>query len=157
MSASRTQPSRQESQAQGVSGNACAFSIGWPSGFVSRTSDPLDPCFVGRNTDAKANRPTPQQRMNGPAEKFIPPGVRVTVGTHAWEIWRLLRDRGPLCTTGIRSALGLTVPAIHLAMSRRLLPGKAVSFTSMKGQGGQHVYFIGPAPVVEIDSGGRSG
>lgn len=40
------------------------YSIGWPIGFKSRTSDPADPCFVGKIGETA-------KRVHAPSEKSV--------------------------------------------------------------------------------------
>lgn len=135
------------SQAQQDTGNTCSFSIGWPPQFSSRTGDPKDPCYIGRNFDAQRNTPALNQRPGG-AEGFIPQGLRVKAGTRAWSLWRLLVTRGKPMKAG-EIAAHLDIPTVQVfATAKRMILAEAV-LTRKLATGGSE-YRLGPTGVVEV-------
>ncbi len=148
-SADRTHPSQLASQAQEQSGNACSFSIGWPPQFQSRTGDPKDPCYIGRNFDAQRNTPRADQRIGGTNQPFVPPGVRVKAGTNGWHLWRLIVKTGPMKTNDIARLLGMR-PTMVAGSAAHMVKGGALKVSRLDGTGRQYVYSLGQMPVVEV-------
>jgi hypothetical protein len=72
---SRAHASQRKGQAQEADGNGRAerFSIDWPPMFVSRTSNPADPCYLGR-------RGGELNRCHAPAEASVIVLSQVTAG-----------------------------------------------------------------------------
>ena len=150
ISASQACASLPHGVAQAQDGNECAgpFSIGWPLRFESRTTNPADPCYVGRLVE-KARKPQQHPRPD-PKAKWIPPDAcRIKAGCNGWRVWRLLIDNGPMKTNDIARELDLINTAVA-DCSSRLVKAGCIKTERLEGVGRQAVYSIGSTPVVEV-------
>jgi hypothetical protein len=113
-----------------------SYSLDWPPpAFTSRTSNPADPCFVGRVVIAAA---TPKR--NGP-------GLHVRRKSRTWDLWCLLVKRGePMTASEIALNLNCTTKLVG-GNAGRLLQHQAVVTRYV---GGRLEYSVGPTPVVGV-------
>lgn len=129
------------------------FSIGWPAGFHSRTTDPTDPCFVGKVGANARQAHEPCKASQAPwADATKRPDMqaqRLRVGTNAWRIYDLLFRMGPLPRSAIACGLGIKADAVDEVSSNLVRIG-ALHRSRPKQRNKQSTYSIGKTPVVEV-------
>ena len=113
--------------------------------FRSRTTDPEDPCFVGRLSD-KARKPQPHQRPSGAEESAVP---RMFRGSTAHRIYVLLSMQGATRTKDIAAALDILLPHVWQAC-KRYVDANAIKVTKVVGTRHELYYSVGTTPVVEV-------
>lgn len=127
------------------------FSIGWPAGFHSRTTDPTDPCFVGKVGANARQAHEPCKASQAPwADKAKKPAMqaqRLRVGTHAWRVVDLLRRTGPLPRSAIACTLLINARSLDFA-TQGLVQAGVLDKKTPKNK--QSTYSIGKTPVVEV-------
>lgn len=127
------------------------FQIDWPPGFVSRTGDPADPCFVGRlgDTKGRSHRPAAASidKFGGDSRQSGgKPAHRLRVGTSAHKVWLYIKANGPQSCSQMQIALGLTQtqvfkPARKMVNNHVLKRSEGLKAT---------LYSLGDGPVVEV-------
>lgn len=126
------------------------YSIGWPSGFKSRTTDPSDKCFVGSKGAElrRSHAPTPQSQAPWADPTKRPDmQIRLRVGTNKWRVYNLLQTLGPLPRSAIACNLGIKARALDEATLGLVRVGALDR--KQKGKG-QSTYSVGKTVVSEV-------
>lgn len=129
-----------------------SFSLDWPIGFKSRTTDPADKCFVGHIGASKRRSHEPTKQSQAPwADSSKKPAMqtqRLRIGTNAWRVYDAIRRLGPLPRSAIACNLQMKARAMDEATLTLVRVGVLDRKTPKKG--GQSTYSIGSTPVVEV-------
>lgn len=130
-----------------------SYQIDWPIGFKSRTTNPADPCFVGKVGAQARQAHEPCKGSQAPwADATKKPAMQaqpLRVGTNAWRIYDLLFRMGPLPRSAISCGLGIKADAVDEASANLVRIG-ALNRSRPKQRNKQSTYSIGKTPVVEV-------
>ena len=127
-----------------------SYSIDWPLGFVSRTGDPTDTCFVGRpgvRTVQPQDKCIPAWGDNGKRPEMQP--HRLKSGQRAWQAWQLVVLKGPQTSGQLAEQLDLSVERIS-KVCKPLVEARVLSSRQLTKPIRTTQYRLGVAPVVEV-------
>lgn len=110
-----------------------SYSIDFPPRFVSRTCNPHDSCYLGRQTARQKQAKARQE-------------TTVRIGGRTWRLWTLMQTRRRMMARDIAAELGCTVKAVS-GTAKRLVKCGALR---VDGDGGRFYYVLGSTAVVEI-------